>query len=84
MVSKCANPGCEAPFRYLHKGKLFRLDKESGYKRRRLLGDEPAKKPMRRVEFYWLCDVCAKTMTLVFDQESGVSVRHHLRVDVAA
>ena len=26
MLSKCANPGCPAPFLYLHEGKLFRLD----------------------------------------------------------
>ena len=85
MVSKCANPGCGAPFRYFHKGKLFRLDKQTGYERRGLLGDERgAKKPMRRVEFYWLCDDCAKNMTLTFDQTSGVSVRYHLESGVAA
>jgi hypothetical protein len=85
MVSKCANPGCEAPFRYFHTGKLFRLDKQSGYERRGLRGGErDAKKPMRRVEFYWLCDDCAKRMTLTFDQTSGVSVRHHLASGVAA
>lgn len=85
MVSKCANPGCEAPFRYFHTGKLFRLDKESGYERRRVMGDERAvKKPMRHVEFYWLCDNCAKVMTLTFSQADGVSVRHHLETGVAA
>ncbi len=26
MLSKCANPGCPAPFLYLHEGKLFRMD----------------------------------------------------------
>ena len=79
MVSKCANPGCEAPFRYFHKGKLFRLDKESSYERRRQLGDEQAaKKPMRHIEFYWLCEDCAKTMTIAFDQVTGVAIRHQL------
>ena len=86
MVSKCANPGCEKPFRYFHTGKLFRLDKAGGFERRRILGDErsDAKKPMRHVEFYWLCDDCAKQMTLTFDQSSGVSIRHHLTAGVAA
>ena len=88
MVSKCANPGCEAPFRYFHKGKLFRLDrldKERGYDRRRAMGDErEAKKPMRHVEFYWLCDDCARNMTLAFDESSGVSVRYYLVSDIAA
>jgi hypothetical protein len=85
MVSKCANPGCQAPFRYFHTGKLFRIDKESGYERRRLLGTErEAKKPARHLEFYWLCDDCARSMTLAFDESSGVSVRYHLASDVAA
>ena len=85
MVSKCANPACQAPFRYFHTGKLFRIDKETVYKRHRLLGTEhEAKKPMRHIEFYWLCDECARKMTLVFDQDNGVSVRHHLPTGIAA
>lgn len=83
MVSKCANPGCQAPFRYFHTGKLFRVDKQIGYERRRLMGSD-AKKPIRHVEFYWLCDSCASKMTLIFDQASGVSVRDHLATGVAA
>jgi len=85
MVSKCANPACQAPFRYFHTGKLFRIDKETVYKRHRLLGTEhEAKKPMRHVEFYWLCDDCARNMTLAFDESSGVSVRYYLVSDIAA
>jgi hypothetical protein len=26
MLSKCANPACSAKLRYLHEGKIFRLD----------------------------------------------------------
>jgi hypothetical protein len=26
MLSKCANPKCSAAFRYLHDGKLFRME----------------------------------------------------------
>ncbi|HEX6805038.1 MAG TPA: hypothetical protein VF133_15260 [Terriglobales bacterium] len=85
MVAKCANPGCEAPFRYFHTGKLFRLDKQCGYERRHLLGDElDMKKPIRHIEFFWLCDECARNMTLTFDRVSGVSVRHHLAAGAAA
>lgn len=29
MLSKCANPACEAKLRYLHQGKIFRIDTES-------------------------------------------------------
>src|SRR5947209_14400478 len=28
MLSKCANPACSAQFRYLHDGKVFRVDLE--------------------------------------------------------
>ena len=29
MLSKCANPACEAKLHYLHEGKIFRIDTES-------------------------------------------------------
>jgi|SRR5690349_8375315 len=76
MVSKCANPECSAPFLYFHAGKLFRLEVATGVERRRNLGhDETAKKPLRHIEFYWLCDSCAERMTLSFEKGSGISVR---------
>jgi hypothetical protein len=77
MVSKCANPDCSVPFRYFHTGKLFRAETSLGLDRRRALGqDLPQSKPLRRLEFFWLCEDCADRMTLTFDKESGVSVRH--------
>lgn len=56
MVSKCANPSCSAPFRYLHQGRIFAVRPHS-----------PDRGNVSRavVERYWLCDTCAKTMTLV-------------------
>ncbi|HJU11703.1 MAG TPA: hypothetical protein VJ728_12540 [Candidatus Binataceae bacterium] len=85
MVSKCANPVCEVPFRYFHQGQLFRLETESGYERRRGMGiDGGLKKPLRRVEFYWLCPDCATKMTLVTDKEIGVTVRPHLALSATA
>ena len=75
MVSKCANPICSAPFRYLHAGKLFRVDTAAGLDRSAVIGANGSlKKPLHRVVFYWLCDDCAATMTLMFDKENGVSV----------
>ena len=70
MLSKCANPECSTPFRYLRDGKLFRIDL-----------DEPentvadpigVRKPWHRVEHFWLCGRCALTMTLVADKGRGV------------
>jgi hypothetical protein len=78
MLSKCANPECLATFLYFHLGKLFRLETESGTERRRLLGGDSGKqKALRRVEFYWLCESCAKKMTLKFEKGVGVSVQPH-------
>lgn len=77
MVSKCANPECSAPFRYFHTGKLFRAEVSVGLDRRRTLDeDEPPRKPLRRLEFFWLCESCAQSLTVSFDKETGVMVRH--------
>ena len=29
MLSKCANPACDAKLQYLHQGKIYRIDTES-------------------------------------------------------
>ena len=76
MVSKCANPECFATFRYFHTGKLFRVETSSGEERRRAMGqDQAARKPLRRIEFYWLCENCAPRMTVAYEHASGFSVR---------
>ena len=75
MVSKCANPECATPFRYFHEGKLFRLETSAGIERRRTMGSEnPSNRPIRRLEFYWLCDRCAEKLTLV-QKDAEISVR---------
>ena len=76
MVSKCANPECSALFLYFHQGKLFRMETEGREDRRRQLGDETGvSKPLRRIEFYWLCEHCAEKMTLAFEKGAGVLVQ---------
>jgi len=57
MLAKCANPTCSAPFRYLHEGKLFRLDLGAGPPS--ASGHVP-----RQLQYFWLCERCARTMTL--------------------
>jgi hypothetical protein len=71
MLSKCANPGCPAPFLFLHQGKLFRLDTNT---------EVPAsdatpemKKLARRIEFFWLCNQCAAQVTLSYKKGVGVT-----------
>ena len=93
MLSKCANPVCSASFRFLHEGKVFSVT----------LAPRPASKgpadylwgsPVpRRVEYYWLCDNCSRTMTLVWDHgrvavrprslAKAADVAHHTGIQAA-
>ncbi len=76
MLSKCANPGCPTPFRYLHEGKLFRIhmDRDLTESLSNSGIDAEAKKPSRRVEFFWLCQSCSAEMTLIVQKGGGVTV----------
>ncbi len=71
MVSKCANPGCSAPFHYLRDGKVFRIEIENQPSEPQLV--EQAK-PAAHVEHFWLCGPCASTMTLVVDNGKVIAV----------
>jgi hypothetical protein len=82
MLSKCANPNCSTPFHYLRDGKLFRWDGVGIV--HHPVGPSPARKPSRKVEFFWLCGVCASHLTVVFLQGVGVTVRPLARVHKAA
>jgi hypothetical protein len=66
MLTKCANPNCHEPFRYLHKGKLFLL------KVCRNEGSEKPEMASRRehLEYFWLCTRCSGAMS-VFVNDSG-------------
>ena len=63
MLAKCANPSCSSVFRYLHEGKLFRL--ESVQSSRGL---------DRHSEWFWLCDRCAPIMTLKLENSDVVAL----------
>ena len=83
MVSKCANPGCSAPFHYLRDGKVFQLQIEG----RLAPGPQllhPAK-PASHVEHFWLCGACSSIMTLLVDNGKVVTVPlHHTQYRRAA
>ena len=74
MLSKCANPECTALFRYLHDGKLFRMEMPAV-----VASDntppEQAKKPPQRTEFFWLCEKCSTQMTVIYNIELGITTR---------
>ncbi|MGA8310199.1 MAG: hypothetical protein WB755_09235 [Terriglobales bacterium] len=71
MLSKCANPGCPAPFLYLHQGKLFRMDTNSEVPLTNAATD--GRRLARRLEFFWLCDQCAVLVTLNYRKGVGVT-----------
>jgi hypothetical protein len=71
MVSKCANPECSSPFRYLRDGKLFRVDLEKLNGQAAAASDSD--KIWHRVEHFWLCGRCASTMTLVEEKGKGIT-----------
>jgi hypothetical protein len=79
MISKCANPTCSTPFHYLRDGKVFRVDlSESNDPNFPFLVN--GKKATRRTEHFWLCGVCSRTLSLVFDKEKGITVVDKVRL----
>ncbi|GAC1436373.1 MAG: hypothetical protein NVS1B11_26180 [Terriglobales bacterium] len=82
MVSKCANPGCMADFRYLHEGKLFHMEFDSAGATSS--PQTPIKKSVRRTEFFWLCEECSTRMTVTFQRDKGVTVKPLTRASAAA
>jgi hypothetical protein len=71
MLAKCANPNCSVPFRYLREGKLFQVERDEA-NQPILKGPRPRPRPDRRVEYFWLCGICAARVTLAFDRVRGM------------
>jgi hypothetical protein len=70
MVSKCANPDCNATFRYLHEGKLFTVPRTSGQ-----LDSTPW--PQRKiccVEYLWLCQSCSPRLDIQLRVEGQIVI----------
>jgi hypothetical protein len=77
MLAKCANPSCSAPFLYLREGKLYQMevvDDGCAGAPDNQPGPGAERKPVRRLEFFWLCGRCAAEMTLAFTRGRGVVV----------
>jgi hypothetical protein len=68
MVSKCANPSCSTPFRYLHEGRIVALEftVETPV-------DSGDVRPQRRIEPFWLCPHCCGSFTLTVDHGKVVT-----------
>lgn len=79
MLAKCANQSCDTPFLYLRDGKLYQMEveaeaRQSGSEAEEKPGPAGERKPIRRLEFFWLCGRCAPFMTLAFNRGQGVVV----------
>jgi hypothetical protein len=72
MVSKCANSKCSAVFRYLGKGRLFRFERTLGTAEPATDDMTSMRKAPTLVEHFWLCDDCARQMTLRLDRNRSV------------
>jgi len=72
VISRCANPACSTRFRYLHEGRIFQFEVRSipaaGVDAR------STKSPLRGTEYFWLCDSCALTMTLVLKPDTEIAL----------
>ena len=58
MLSKCANPRCGVPFRYMHEGRLFHIRAGALHEEDTLTA---LLRPAAQTSFhhYWLCASCA-------------------------
>jgi hypothetical protein len=55
MVNECANPKCAKPLHYLREGRIFVFD---------VTAESDGAESVHRLEHYWLCGTCSKTMRL--------------------
>src|SRR5437899_9619294 len=75
MLHKCANPVCTTQFRQSRSGKLFQFESApSNNARQQERMGSPRNRAVPRVEHYWLCDLCFPRITLVFDDQAGLSM----------
>jgi hypothetical protein len=75
MLSKCANPACSIPFRYLGEGRLYLIDSKAALARWQNppAGLKYAGKSCT-YEYFWLCSSCCLDMTVQIDNAFEVKV----------
>ena len=75
MIQKCANPECNAEFRYASRGHVFSFEIRHPTAPCR---DVPQaicdKKPSHAMIHFWLCENCSPKLSLHFTMEAGLSV----------
>ena len=75
MIQKCANPECDAEFRYVSRGRLSSFELRHPIAPCRDI--PPAiceRKPSHAAIHFWLCENCSSTLSLHFTMKIGLSV----------
>jgi len=73
MVSKCANPGCDARLHYFREGRLYQFENRSETTDS-WRPDAGSGASVRHVRNYWLCGPCSARLALTFTPGKGVEV----------
>ena len=72
-MHKRANPDCSSVFRRLNHGKLFLLEIDHAVESSHTPSPTNRReRQARRVERYWLCDLCSAQVTLIFERGRGM------------
>jgi hypothetical protein len=69
MVSKSANPACRISFRCFRGGKLYLVEPQPAIPLVVLSIPAQLHVHRRHSEYFWLCEQCAKNLTLTFDEK---------------
>lgn len=72
MLSRCLNPPCGAPFRYLHEGRIFNIE--------RVVALPGNPEPQHLVEHYWLCGICSMSLKVVVENGCVTAQPIHLEL----
>jgi hypothetical protein len=75
MVTKCLNSCCSATFRYWGQGRLFGVDFADLERQGLLVGTKVVtsiRSKANPVEYFWLCEECATTMTIEISEAGEV------------
>lgn len=75
MIQKCANPQCEAEFRYASRGRVFSFELRNP---KPPCHDVPRaiceRMPSYAIVHFWLCECCCSMFKLQFAIETGLSL----------
>ena len=74
MLSKCANPACEAKFQYLHSGKVY-VVRPHAHRHENSISTRLEFAETTEGEYYvWLCETCSNSMTIQANGRGEVRV----------